>query len=107
VGTEASSGFTSTAWGSYTMATGYVATAFGQSTVANETAMTAMGRFNNTSTDGTNPRFVIGNGTGPGSRSNAFIVRDNGTAFLAGALTQSSDARLKQKIDPIINPLEG
>ena len=45
-----------------------------------------------------NTAFVIGNGTGSNSRSDALVVKFNGDATLAGNLNINSDARLKANI---------
>jgi hypothetical protein len=49
--------------------------------------------------------FIVGNGTGLSSRSNALTLYGNGNLTIAGTLTQSSDIRLKTNITPMGNVL--
>jgi hypothetical protein len=49
----------------------------------------------------TEPLFVVGNGSGDGSRSNALTLYKNGNLTIAGSLTENSDARLKEGIRPL------
>lgn len=44
---------------------------------------------------------IIGNGTGESNRSNARYLRENGNEWIAGTLTQASDARLKTECGDI------
>jgi hypothetical protein len=60
----------------------------------------AVGKFNDNTTD-SGALFMVGNGGGDTSRSNAFMVYQNGNAFLSGNLSQSSDRRLKQDINDL------
>ena len=54
----------------------------------------------------TDPLFVAGNGTSDASRSNALTLFKNGNLTIAGTLTQSSDARLKEEIEPLEGVLD-
>ncbi|MEO9966224.1 MAG: tail fiber domain-containing protein [Reichenbachiella sp.] len=116
----------SAAFGFQTEASAVLATAFGISTVAsgnNSTAMgngsksisfgeVAMGIYNTeytpistTAYNSADRLLVVGNGLDNSNRADAFIVYKNGNAFLAGALTQSSDRRLKERIVPLTKSL--
>ena len=119
--TTIASGFASTTMGQLTTASGNYSTAMGESTLASGSLSTAMG-FNTTASDYAslvigqwnlagstttnspteystdNTAFVIGNGTGSESRSDALVVKFNGDATLAGNLNINSDARLKANI---------
>ena len=120
------SGGASTAMGSYTTASGTYSTAMGGVTTASGNYSTAMGRYTNasdyasltvgqynsvnsaesaagssaTTFNTTNVAFVIGNGIS-GALSDAFVVKFNGDATLAGDLTINSDERLKDNIQPL------
>jgi len=48
--------------------------------------------------DDSNTAFVIGNGAGNNSRSDALVVNFDGTTTIAGDLNVNSDARLKANI---------
>lgn len=53
--------------------------------------------------------FTVGyssTGTQAGTWTNSFWVKTDGSAWLAGTLTQASDARLKKNIRPLDNSLE-
>lgn len=113
-GTE-TSGWSSFAAGERTKANGLGSSSMGYFTIANAATSLSIGRYNDTlvvaenSTGGTagpsflitNPAFIIGNGGSNATRSNAFVVRYNGNALLAGSLTQNSDRRLKKDIEPL------
>lgn len=110
--TEATGGY-STAWGSYTSATGeyttawglgsnasgYYTTAWGQNTSAPSLLETAFGRYNTTYTpaggtfnwNNADRLFVIGNGTGTSSRSDAFVLMKSGDV---GIGVSAPEARL-------------
>ena len=90
-------GSKTTASGNYSHAEGETTTASGVSshaggyyTVANTNSMTAIGRFNKynpTQTKSTIDRlFVIGNGTADNSRTDAFVVQNNGNCTINGNL---------------------
>jgi len=114
------------ALGSQTTANGQRSIAMGDSTIASGTASSTLGRgniakgfsstvvgmyndtiltANQTAVTSTTPLFIVGNGDGNAARSNAFVVRKDGTAVLAGTLTQNSDARLKTNITPLVNAM--
>ena len=100
------SGDTTTAMGFYTIASGMAATAMGYDTKAQSFVSTSIGRYNVgggnvNSWISTDPLFEVGNGTGDLARTNAFVIRKNGNATLAGTLTQNSDKRLKTEITPL------
>ncbi len=110
--TEAAANY-ATAWGSYTNATGenstawgisstasaYYTTAWGQSTVAPSVLETAMGRYNTNYTpaggtlnwNSADRLFVIGNGTSPSTRSDAFVLMKSGDV---GIGVSAPEARL-------------
>src|SRR5690606_11461027 len=111
-GTIANGSF-ATAMGSGTLASGSVTTAMGLNTTAQAYASLAIGRFNTAAGNSTawfdfDPLFVAGNGYGSAStqRSNALTLYKNGNLTIAGSLTQSSDARLKQDVAPLTGALE-
>lgn len=79
------SGIQSTAWGADSTASAEASTAYGSNTTASSFAETAIGYFNtiytpvNTSgSDVADRVFVVGNGSGGGSRSDAFTVLKSG-----------------------------
>lgn len=106
------SGDTSTAMGRFTTASGSRSTAMGFATTASDYASTVIGTYNSSGSTATSagsfstsaPAFVIGNGTGTSSRSDAFKVMFSGDATVSndltvnGDVTVSSDARLKANI---------
>ena len=99
------SGFAATAMGYTTTASGFMTTAIGNFTTAFSYTETAIGTYNTSYTPASTTNFnsadrafVVGNGTGSGNRSDAFILYKNGDATLAGTLTESSDRRLKKDI---------
>lgn len=76
------SGFASHAEGSDTAATGMSSHAGGQGTIASGVSQTVVGRYND-AVPGVNTMFLVGGGTGPNDRRNAFRVDHNGhTEFL-------------------------
>ena len=94
--------------GDYTRASGYgctasglISSAEGQGTIANHLCQHAFGRYNiaDTSTAGAtalgNYIEIVGKGSTDGTRSNARTLDWAGNETIAGTLTQSSDARLK------------
>ncbi|MFA6058718.1 MAG: tail fiber domain-containing protein [Taibaiella sp.] len=108
-------GWSSFAIGERTKANGLGSVSMGYYTIANARASLSIGRYNDTLVDAenstggtagpvfiaTSPAFIIGNGSSNSTRSNAFMIRYNGDAHLAGILTQSSDRRLKKDIEPL------
>jgi len=92
-GTTAS-GAWSLSHGNTTTASGTGSVAFGQGTNASADGSFTVGKHNLTS----NAAFVVGNGAGSGSKSDAFVVNANGSAVLSGDLTVNSDMRLKANI---------
>jgi hypothetical protein len=102
----------STSMGYYTTASGIASTAMGRNTTASDYASLSIGRYNSVnktvtaggsaaSFDTDNAAFVIGNGTGSSTKSDAFVVYFNGNATLSGDLTINSDERLKDNIQPL------
>lgn len=84
------SGYSSTAMGYNTTASGTTSTAMGVSTTAPSYAETVIGRYNTTYTpisatewNMADRLFVIGNGTGNATRSNAFTVLKNGNTGIS------------------------
>jgi hypothetical protein len=129
--TTASGNF-ATAMGNSTVASGTHATALGGNTRANGNFTTVMGfetdavaygslvigRYNlvpniippsPTSWVSGDPLFVAGNGSGAGPfpRTNALTLLKNGDLTIAGTLTQSSDLRYKEDIEPLGSALDG
>lgn len=90
------SGARSTAMGSSTTAAGGHSTAMGTNSKANGFSSLAIGRFNDTlvaietSMQSTTPLFIIGNGTGNSTRSNAFVVRNDGNTEITNELQRPS-----------------
>jgi len=102
------SGYRSTAMGSSTTASGYYSTAMGSSTTASGDFSTAMGRYTTAPSyyetalgsyntnytpvfsydwDANDRLFVVGNGTNPSARSNAFTILKNANTTIGGSLT--------------------
>lgn len=105
------SGSGATSFGLQTMATGNRSVAMGDNSTAQAYASLTIGRFNVIEgaphvwrTD--EPLLVAGNGASVDSRSNAMTLFKNGDLTIAGALTQSSDLRLKRDIIPLDRALE-
>ncbi|MEJ2217882.1 MAG: tail fiber domain-containing protein [Gemmatimonadota bacterium] len=99
------SGNESTALGYATTASGTYSAALGIYTTAQAYGSLAIGRYNliqgsNLSWSGGDPLFVAGNGTSS-VPSNALTLYKNGNLTIAGTLTQSSDARLKEDMEPL------
>jgi hypothetical protein len=102
----------STAIGYKTTASGINSFAIGEETTASDYASLSIGRYNSVNStvtaggsaasfDTDNAAFVIGNGTGSSTKSDAFVVYFNGNATLSGDLTINSDERLKDNIQPL------
>ena len=105
------SGMRSAAFGLFTTASGLYSIAAGYFTEARPFASLVVGRYNviqgnPDSWVATDPLFVAGNGTSSTSRSNALTLFRNGNLTIAGTLTQSSDARLKEEIEPLEGVLD-
>lgn len=88
-------GFSSVSMGTRTYATGDHSTTMGDSVTARAYASLTIGRFNDsiitsspTTWVSSDPLFIIGNGTGDFTRSNAFVVYKNGNTILQGELTR-------------------
>ena len=107
------SGFNSTAIGRSTTASGYFSTAMGVYTTASDYGSFVIGRYNSSGSSVTNSdtafstantAFVIGNGVGASTTSDAFKVMFNGKTTVGddlevkGSVLVSSDARLKANI---------
>lgn len=89
-GRSSASGNYSTALGR-AIATGHYSTAIGLSETTGYATL-SIGRYNVVEGDSdswvaTDPIFIIGNGTGTSSRSNAFVVRKNGDVEIKGNIT--------------------
>jgi hypothetical protein len=111
-------GLGSVAIGYAVWASGDKSAALGENTISSDYGSMSIGTFNSSnsavSTNGNavsfdldNVALVIGNGTDVNTRSDAFVVRFNGNATLAGDLTLNSDARLKCGIESLGSTLEG
>ncbi|MBK7884922.1 MAG: tail fiber domain-containing protein [Chitinophagaceae bacterium] len=101
-------GLTSTAMGWQATAMGESSTAMGQGTIAEAKYSLAIGRYNLIQNLPPNALplpgdkvFQIGNGISANIRSDAFFVRRNGNAELAGTLKENSDIRLKKDVLPL------
>jgi hypothetical protein len=106
-------GYATTASGDYsaalglgTTASGASAVALGYSTTAQAARSLVIGRYNviagNASAwDPADPLFVAGNGSSSSTPSNALTLYKDGNMTIAGTLTQSSDARLKEDMEPL------
>jgi hypothetical protein len=106
------SGLYATSMGGNTTASGTRSTAMGESTTAQASMSLAIGRYNVVAGDevawlAADPLFVAGNGTGDASRSNALTLLKNGNLTIAGTLTQNSDIRLKEDVEPVRGALDG
>lgn len=98
------SGRAATAVGNQTTASGGQATAMGYSTTAATANSLTIGEYNsaNQTADGT--LFVVGNGSGSNSRSDALVLDNSGNLKIAGTLNDnstSSDRRLKEEVEPV------
>lgn len=97
--------------GSQTTAIGANALAGGENTSADSYGEVVFGRWNTNPANnatmwvGGDQLFVLGNGTGAGTRGNAFEVLKNGTGMI-GALALTSDSSLKTNIVPLGNVLD-
>lgn len=96
-----SSGGSSHAEGSHTVASGQNSHSEGRYTTANHRSQHVFGEYNtadNSSAQGTSRGDyveIVGNGTSESARSNARTLDWSGNEWIAGTLTQASDARLK------------
>ncbi|MEJ2218655.1 MAG: tail fiber domain-containing protein [Gemmatimonadota bacterium] len=105
------SGYGAIAFGLNTTASGGLSAALGYTTVAQAYGSLVIGQYNvvegtPTSWAGSDPLFVAGSGTSTTVRSNALTLYKNGNLTIAGTLTQSSDARLKEDMEPLEGTLE-
>lgn len=90
------SGYASSALGGETTSSGIYSSAFGFGTTANEYAALAIGRF---STDGAaqtswtpgSPIFKVGNGDDVSTRSNAYVLYNDGTSTQYGIASYGAD----------------
>lgn len=98
--------------GYQTTASGLYSHAGGSHTVANKQSMTAIGKYNiNDSSLNTGKLFVVGNGTADNARSDAFVVKDDGSAYIQTKLNvnnqdiiiKDSNDNTKTNIDNINN----
>ena len=88
------SGNSSTTMGFRTAASGYASTAMGNYSTASDWASTVIGQYNSSGSTATSadsfstsaPAFVIGNGTGTFTRSDAFKVMFNGDTYVSNSL---------------------
>lgn len=99
------SGKNSFAAGKNTHASGIKSLALGGNTTAQAFSSVVLGRYNivDGDTDSwvtTDPLLVCGNGE-EGSPWNALTLYKNGNMTIAGTLTESSDIRLKEEIEPL------
>ena len=106
-GGTTASGFNATSFGSHTTASGGNSVAMGHYTKASDYGSLVIGYYNDSGSsitafddryDDSNTAFVIGNGAGNNSRSDALVVNFDGTTTIAGDLNVNSDARLKANI---------
>jgi hypothetical protein len=99
------------AMGDNTLASGVNAVSMGFYTTAQCYSSLVIGRYNvvagnNNSWVGTDPVFVIGNGTGTGAlANNAMLIQKNGVGYIGGVIFVS-DSTLKKNVVPITNALD-
>ncbi|MBL8696645.1 MAG: tail fiber domain-containing protein [Planctomycetes bacterium] len=102
-------GFGSLAKGPFCEAEGKESTALG-GLFLNSRAFrsTALGQYNAVDSGwdpenwvATDPILQVGNGADPASRSDCFTLLKNGNLTIAGTLTENSDARLKDHVEPL------
>ena len=79
-----------------TTASGYISHAQNYETIADYNSMTAIGKSNISNTDEVvnkkkNKLFVVGNGTSPYNRQDAFIITEEGNMFISGNLYVKGD----------------
>ena len=88
------------------VAEGNQSAAIGEGSWTKMNAQFVCGKYNKF--DATSALFIVGNGSGTAddARRNAFVVNNDGTAALAGTLTQSSDSRLKTNVNTIGTALD-
>lgn len=100
------SGENSIAVGKSCVAEGNQSAAIGEGSWTKMDAQFVCGKYN--TFDATSALFIVGNGSGTANdaRRNAFVVNNDGTAALAGTLTQSSDSRLKTNVNTIGTALD-
>jgi hypothetical protein len=106
------SGVAATAMGGSTLASGYASTVMGFHTTGQAYGSLVIGRYNvvaGTQSDwlDTDPLFVAGNGASDAARSDALTLLKNGNLTIAGTLTENSDIRLKEDIEPLEGALDG
>jgi hypothetical protein len=105
------SGDAATAAGTLATASGNMSAAIGMGVTSQAFESFVVGAYNVVQgTTGawiaTEPLFVVGNGSGDGSRSNALTLYKNGNLTIAGSLTENSDVRLKEDVQPLEGTLE-
>lgn len=94
------SGPSSTAMGNGTTASGDYSTATGFHTTAASDHSLSIGRHNSANTTADNTLLVAGNGTSA-IEFDALVLDGSGNLTIAGTLTESSDRRLKEQIQPL------
>lgn len=101
-------GNVSTSMGVKTNAIGKYSATMGEETIANAVASLVIGRFNKEdgNADIFEPAnqdlvFQVGNGTKNNNRNDALSLKRNGDMVIAGKLTENSDIRLKEDIEPL------
>ena len=95
------SGNRSTAMGNQTTASGTNSTAMGSVTEAATDVSLSIGRYNDANTSDDNTLLVAGNGFSNSNRSDALVLDQNGNLEISGTLTENSDRRLKEQIQPL------
>ncbi len=114
-----SNGYQSVAIGLANQAQAQFSVAMGWNTISSATSSFSIGQYNYLYPDvdpihlsDFDPLFMVGNGESSSSRSDAFTVFRNGQTIIHGPLTvagpisQFSDERLKDGIEPLIGSLE-
>ncbi|MGB5982284.1 MAG: hypothetical protein WBG46_09080 [Nonlabens sp.] len=91
LGSSTASGDYSTAMGIETLASGRGSNTMGIATIASNDSETALGKFNIEDIQNDN-LFVVGNGTATNSRSDAFLVTENGAVSAPTFSTAEIDA---------------
>jgi hypothetical protein len=99
VGTTAS-GFASMTMGSSTTASGGRSVAMGYNTTAASSFSLTIGKYNSANSSKGFSLFVVGNGSSS-TPSDALVLDRGGDLEISGTLTETSDRRLKEQIQPL------
>lgn len=92
----------SVAMGDNCVASGNGSIAMGGYTIASAACQTALGYFNIEDTQG-NYALIVGNGTAPQNRKNAFTVGKNGNVIASGTITDGTGNVLSSKQNTLVS----